>query len=84
MAPAHPCAAPSGMHGRVRTLTSKPKEKAPAMRDGRGLRMRFTRRGADQSRSSGGSVPPLAAMLRITCLCSQMFQAAEPGSSFPL
>jgi len=52
------------------------------MRDGKGL----PRRGgaADQSRRSGGSVPPLAAMLRITCLCSQMFQAAEPGSSLPL
>lgn len=39
---------------------------------------------ADQSRRSAGSVPPLAAMLRITCLCRPMFQAAEPGSSLPL
>lgn len=35
-------------------------------------------------RISGGSVPPLAAMRVITCLCSQMFHSAEPGSALPV
>lgn len=38
----------------------------------------------DQSRSSGGRVPPLAAMRVITCLCSHRFHSAEPGSALPV
>src|SRR5690606_33505381 len=34
----------------------------------------------DQSRSSVGTLPPLAASSRMTCLCSQMFISALPSS----